>query len=159
MRRQNAVAILFSALLLSSCSQPSAPSPDDAPQRSSTGSSQAQPPVSEGSKPYDAGGPTEPSDKYSDAATPTKTDKCTFEERDPSLRPPSFLPASHSSNIIFYQGRGGPLWSDIDPDRAIAELRKADLIVAARFQMPDLWIRALTDGVTLEAGKYRLTCY
>jgi hypothetical protein len=50
------------------------------------------------------------------------------------------------------------LWSDADPDRAIAELRRGDLIVAARTGKKDLWIRPTADLVTLEAGTYRLGC-
>jgi hypothetical protein len=68
------------------------------------------------------------------------------------------VPASRDLNIIFYQPPGGPLWSDADPDRAVAELRRGDLIVAARTGKKDLWIRPTADLVTLEAGKYRLGC-
>lgn len=107
---------------------------------------------------YDPGGPTEPSPKYKHASIPEAGAKCGFEERDPSERPRDFIPASHSSNIIFYQRPKGPLWSDIDPNGAIAELEENELIVAARYQMPDLWIRPKGGRVTLEAGK-RLTCY
>ena len=107
---------------------------------------------------YDPGGPTEPSPEYNHASIPEAGAKCSFEERDPGERPKHFIAASHSSNIIFYQRPKGPLWSDVDPNGAIAELEENELIVAARYRMPDLWIRPKGGRVTLEAGK-RLTCY
>ncbi len=93
-----------------------------------------------------------------DRDEPEKGSKCAFEERDPAQRPKHYVPANRDSNIIFYQPPGGPLWSDADPDRAIAELRSGDLIVAGRTGKKDLWIRPTADLVTLEAGKYRLAC-
>lgn len=108
---------------------------------------------------YDPGGPIEPSPKYKNAVIPEVGAKCSFEERDPGERPKHFIPASHSSNIIFYHRPKGPLWSDIDPNGAIAELEENELIVAARYQMPDLWIRPKGGRVTLEVGQKRLTCY
>jgi len=93
-----------------------------------------------------------------DKDEPEKGSKCAFKERDPAQRPKHYVPASRDSNIIFYQPPGGPLWSDADSDRAIAELRKGDLIVAGRTGKTDLWIRPTAGLVTLEAGKYRLGC-
>jgi len=100
-----------------------------------------------------------PSSAYADKAEPEKGSKCAFEERDPAQRPKHYVPANRDSNIIFYQPPKGPLWSDADPDRALAELRRGDLIVASRVGKKDLWIRPTSDLVTLEAGKYRLSCY
>ena len=100
-----------------------------------------------------------PSSAYADKAEPEKGSKCAFEERAPAQRPKHYVPANRDSNIIFYQQPKGPLWSDTDPDRALAELRKGDLIVAARAGKKDLWIRPKSDLVTLEVGKYRLSCY
>jgi len=102
----------------------------------------------------------EPVRNFSHAVTPEKTDDCDFEERSPSERPKDFVPSNFRSNVIFYQRPKGPLWSHVYADGlAIAELRKGDLIVAARVGRPDLWIRPVADGVTLEAGPSRLTCY
>lgn len=100
-----------------------------------------------------------PSAARPDEAEPEKASKCTFEERDPAQHPKHYVPANRDSSIIFYQPPLGPLWSDADPDRALAELRKGDLIVAGRVGRKDLWIRPKSDLVTLEAGKYRLSCY
>ncbi len=120
--------------------------------RQQTGGAKTQPP-------YDPGGSVEPSPKYQNADVPEAGSKCEFEERDPAERPKNFIPASHSSNIIFYQRpNGGPLWGDIDPDGATAELEEKELIVAARFRKPDLWIRPKEGRATLQVGK-RLTCY
>jgi hypothetical protein len=93
-----------------------------------------------------------------DKDEPEKGSKCTFQERDPAQRPKHYVAANRDSNIIFYQRPGGPLWSDADPDRALAELRRGDVIVAARAGKKDLWIRPTADLATLEAGKYRLGC-
>jgi hypothetical protein len=102
----------------------------------------------------------EPSGNYSHVAVPEKSEKCEFEERDPAERPRDFVASNIRSNVIFYQRPGGSLWSHVYADRrAIAELVKGELIVAARFGKPDLWIRPTADGVTLEAGPYRLACY
>lgn len=100
-----------------------------------------------------------PSLAPADKDEPEEGSKCSFNERDPAERPSHYVPANRGSNIIFYQPPGGPLWSDADPDRALAELTKNDLIVAARAGKQDLWIRPIADMVTFEAGKYRLACY
>jgi hypothetical protein len=115
-----------------------------------------------GTQPSEAREPSspEPSADYSHATVPEATDKCAFEERDPAERPKNLVPANFRSNVIFYQEPTGSLWSHVYADgRAVAELRKGELIVAARLKKPDLWIRPLVDGVTLEAGPYRLACH
>lgn len=102
----------------------------------------------------------EPSANHSHVSEPEATDKCEFEEHDPADRPTDFVAANFRSNVIFYQRPGGSLWSHVYADgRAIAEVMKGELFVAARFGKPDLWIRVIGEGVTLEAGPYRLTCY
>lgn len=102
----------------------------------------------------------EPSASYSHVSVPAASEKCDFDERDPADRPQEFVPSNFRSNVIFYQRPKGPLWSHVYADgKAIAEVGKGDLFVAARAGKPDLWIRPTTDGVTLEAGPYRLACY
>lgn len=97
--------------------------------------------------------------KYNNASIPDEGSKCDFEEHDVAERPKHYVPASRDSNIIFYQRPKGPLWSDVDPNKAIAELEGNELIVAARYKMRDLWIRPKGKRVTLEAGEKKLTCY
>lgn len=152
--------ILLGLLFVGSCSQP-APPPGDrgAGNAAATAAAENEARGSAQEPSLAAGGSTDPSPNYQDAMVPEADAKCDFEERDPADRPRSFVAASHSSNIIFYQRPGGPLWSDIDPNGAIAELEANELIVAARYRMPDLWIRPKAGRVTLEAGERRLTCY
>lgn len=163
MNQRNLVVMACSLLAAcSSCSQD--------PSRS-TASNTAEDPAADGEtsvqnasheqpRPDDAFQSVEPSRTYSHVAIPEETGKCEFEERDPAERPRDFVASNLRSNVIFYQRPKGSLWSHVYADgRAIAELVESDLIVAARFGKPDLWIRPTADGVTLEAGTYRLACY
>lgn len=91
--------------------------------------------------------------------TPNPEASCSFESHDPAERPSGLQSANRDSNVIFLQKPKGPLWSHAETDRALAELTPQDLIVAARYQKPDLWIRAKKPLVTLETSADKLTCY
>ena len=95
---------------------------------------------------------------YRTADTPSASDACAFAERDPADRPVGLIAANRDSNVIFYQKKGGPLWSDIDPGSAIAEIRPDDLIIAARYGKPDLWIKAKKPLATLRTSETELRC-
>lgn len=97
--------------------------------------------------------------KYSVRDTPEENAACTFESHDPSERPPGLQPATHSTNVVFLQRPMGPLWSHAEGERAIAEITPSDLIILARYQKTDLWIRAKKPRVTLETSPEKLTCY
>lgn len=97
--------------------------------------------------------------KFRAKDTPDPGSACTFEPRDPAERPPGLEPANHDSNVIFLQKPKGPLWSHAEADRALAELTPDHLIIAARHQKPDLWIKATRPMATLETSADRLTCY
>ena len=145
------------------CSQerspPAAKDPSAAEKPSDQGTLNNRVAESQPLEPEESSAP-EPSADYSHASVPEATDKCAIEERDPAERPKNLVPANFRSNVIFYQEPRGSLWGHVYADgRAVAELRKGELIVAARLNKPDLWIRPLVDGVTLEAGPYRLACY
>lgn len=89
---------------------------------------------------------------------PTENSACTFEERSPIDRPDGLEHSNYNSNIVFYHKPGKMGWDHSSGYTREAYVKNGTTIIAARKDMPDLWIRANSNNTVLYSGPELLQC-
>lgn len=89
---------------------------------------------------------------------PTNNGACAFEERSPDDRPNGLEHSNYNSNIIFYHKPGKMGWDHSNGYTREAYIKNGTTIIAARKDMPDLWIRANSNNTILYSGPDLLQC-